>query len=238
MSKATQIGWYTLKTDKIFRKTYECAAWYKDVLVKAGKYPVFVYDFRVLKHEDPKFNGRIEGHIGGTYTHMDGTVISDEFGTRFFGVPVGYYDNSKNAGDPASHSMLVYMHEVADSVLNDPESPWELLPEYEARAIHGEWDGNPFTTHAIYKRQGGAVMLKQRYRCGIYCFDLAEPQDARLIDEVSFTVESPDEKALRRAAAQKLGEISSGLKDGQFIDDIKWSDLQEAAPEEKEEVWW
>lgn len=152
MSKATQIGWYTLKADKVFRNTYECAAWYEDVLVKAGKYPVLVYDLRVLKHENPEFNGKIEGHIGGTYTNMEGTVVSDEFGARFFGVPVGNYDNRRNAGKTTSHSMMFYMYEVADSVLNDPESCWELFPDYEARAIHGEWDGKPFTSHGIYKK--------------------------------------------------------------------------------------
>lgn len=156
MNERIQIGWYTLKADKIFRNTYECAAWYEDVLVKAGKYPVFVYDFRVLDHQDPIFNGRIEGHIGGTYTHMDGTVVSDDFGARFFGVPVGSYDSTKNAGKPSGHSMMTYMYEVADSVLNDQESPWELLPDYEARAIHGEWDGKPYTTHGIYYRGGEA----------------------------------------------------------------------------------
>lgn len=74
MSKATQIGWYNLKEDRIFRNTYECAAWYEDVFVKAGKYPVVVYDFRVLKHDNPDFNNRIEGHISGTYTCMNGTI--------------------------------------------------------------------------------------------------------------------------------------------------------------------
>lgn len=152
MSKATQIGWYTLKANKVFRNTYECAAWYEDVLVKAGKYPVYVHDFRVLKHDNPKFNGQIEGHIRGTYTHMDGTIVSDEFGARFCGVPVGDYDNSKNAGKPSSYSMMAYMYEVADSILNDPESSWELLPEYEARAIHSEWNGEPFVTHGIYMK--------------------------------------------------------------------------------------
>lgn len=81
-------------------------------------------------------------------------------------------------------------------------------------------------------------MLKQECRCGIYYFNREEPQDDHLIEEVSFTVEEPDEEALGRAADKKLDEITSGLKDGQFIDDIKWGDPQEAAPEEKEEVWW
>lgn len=161
MSKATQIGWYNLKEDRIFRNTYECAAWYEDVLVKAGKYPVVVYDFRVLTHDNPDFNSRIEGHIGTVSVHMSGTIVSDEFGARFYGVPVGDYDNTKNAGKPSRYSVMAYMYSVADSVLNDAESPFELFPEYEARAIHGELDGKPFTTHAIYKKNfiGTEVVL-------------------------------------------------------------------------------
>ena len=150
--KATQIGWYDLKEDKVFRNTYECAAWYEEVLVKAGKYPALVYNFRVSKHDDPKYNGRIEGHIGAAYVRMDGTIVSDEFGARFCGVPVGDYDNYKNAGKPSSHSMMTYMYDVADSILNDSESPWELLPEFEAHEINFEYDGKNCTSYGIYKR--------------------------------------------------------------------------------------
>ena len=152
MTKATQIGWYNLKEDKVFRNTYECAAWYEDVLVKSGKYPVLVYDLRVLKHDAPKYNGRIKGHIDATYVRMDGTIVSDEFGARFCGVPVGDYDNYKNTGKPSRHSMMTYMYDVADSILNDSESPWELLPEFEAREINFEWEGEKCTSHGIYKR--------------------------------------------------------------------------------------
>lgn len=141
-----------MKEDKIFRNTYECAAWYEDVLVKAGRYAVLVYSFRVLKYDNEKYNNMIEGHIGGTYTHMDGEIVSDEFGARYFGMPIGDYANSKNAGKPSSHSMMAYIHCVADSILNDLESPWELLPDYEAREIHGEWNGEQFTTYGLYKR--------------------------------------------------------------------------------------
>lgn len=147
-----QIGWYSLKEDNIFRNTYECAAWYEDILVKSGKYPIFVHDFRILNHDNPDINNMVDGHIGAAYVHMNGVIVSDEFGARFFGVPVGDYDNRKNAGKPSTHSMVTYMYSVAGSIINDLNSPFELLPEYEARAIHGELDGKPYTTHAIYKK--------------------------------------------------------------------------------------
>lgn len=75
-------------------------------------------------------------------------------------------------------------------------------------------------------------MLKQEYRYGIYYFNREEPQDARLIEKGSFTVEGEEESALDLAAADKLDEISRGFKDGQYIDDIKWDDPQEIKPEE------
>lgn len=76
-------------------------------------------------------------------------------------------------------------------------------------------------------------MLKQEYRYGIYYFNREEPQDARLIEEVSFTVEGEDRNALDLAATEKMDEIIRGLKDGQYIDDIKWGDPQKIKPEEE-----
>ena len=76
-------------------------------------------------------------------------------------------------------------------------------------------------------------MLKQEYRFGIYYFNREEPQDARLIEEVSFTVEGEDRNALDLAATEKMDEIIRGLKDGQSIDDIKWGDPQKIKPEEE-----
>ena len=76
-------------------------------------------------------------------------------------------------------------------------------------------------------------MLKQEYRFGIYYFNREEPQDARLFEEVSFTVVGEDRNALDLAATEKMDEIIRGLKDGQYIDDIKWGDPQKIKPEEE-----
>lgn len=156
MNKATQIGWYTLKEDEVFRNTYECAAWYEDVLVKAGKYPVYVYDLRIHQSDNPKYNRKIDGHVGSASVYMEGVVVSDEFGSLFCGVPISNYDNKKNAGKPSACSMRPYLYDVARSILCDAESPFELFPEYEARPIHdtyccGKDKGKPFTTHGIYR---------------------------------------------------------------------------------------
>ena len=152
MSKATQIGWYNLKEDKVFRNTYECAAWYEDVIVKAGRYPVVVYNFHTLDHKDPKWNGMVKGSVDGAYADMDGIIESDYFAGQYFGVPISDYDSSKNAGKPSSYRMFAYLHQIADSIINDADSPWELLDEFEARVIRGEWNGESYKTHSIYKR--------------------------------------------------------------------------------------
>lgn len=152
MKDSTQIGWYNLKEDRIFRNTYECAAWYEDVLVKAGKYPMVVYDYRVRKSNNPNYNNEIEGHIGSVYIQMNGTVFYDEFGARFCGVPVGGYDNTQNVGKPSSHNMQVYMYIVADSIINDNESPFELFPEYEAKVIQTKYFGISINTYGIYMK--------------------------------------------------------------------------------------
>ena len=149
-----QIGWFNLKEDKVFTNTYECAAWYENVKVPAGRYPIVVYDYKVMHFEDEarkRFNGEVDGHIRSAYISMDGIITSDEFGARFCGVPVGSYDNHQNTGKRSSHTMHVYLYSLADSVLNDPETPYELLPEYRAEEERfvSSFDGKEFTTHCI-----------------------------------------------------------------------------------------
>jgi len=147
-----QIGWFHLKEDTEFDNTYECAAWYERVLVKAGKYPVVVYDYREKERED---GVEVDGHIGSAYVIMDGTITSDYFGAMFCGVPVGTYDNKQNAGKESSYSMHSYLYGIADAILNKNEiymrkGEWELFPEYEAREIKFEYDGEEHTTHGIF----------------------------------------------------------------------------------------
>ena len=145
----TQIGWYNLKEDKGFHYAdYECAAWYENVEVKAGKYPVFVYDYRVLDKD-----GEIGGHVNSAYVSMPGTIVSDYFGTLFCGNPISDYDEKKNAGKSSEYKTSSYLFMIADSILNKPDCPWELLPEYEAREIKFEYDGKPFTSHGIFVKE-------------------------------------------------------------------------------------
>lgn len=141
-----QIGWYNLKEETVFcDRGFECAAWYENIRVSAGKYPAVVYDYRVRDDE------HIDGHCTcSVHALMDGVVVSDDFGSRFCGMPIGGYDSTQNAGKPSHYSLRDYGYSVAKSVIEDANSPWELLPEYEARRIDFEDNGKQYHTWGIF----------------------------------------------------------------------------------------
>ena len=131
-----QIGWYHLKEDKVFHDNgYECAAWYENIAVKAGSYPIMVYDYKVKHFDDEarkEFNGRIGGHIDSAYAVFNGTITDDYFGSMFCGVAVGTYDEKQNAGKPAHYSMHMYLYSLAEHVYKGEEE-YELFPEYKVK---------------------------------------------------------------------------------------------------------
>lgn len=140
------IGTYQLKEDKVFQNHYENAAWYEDVLVKAGAYPVEVYDYCVMD------DGEISGHCRGVYVDMPGTVVSDYFGSDHFGTPIGDYDTFQNAGNSSRHSLFSYMVFVAKSII-DGDSAYKLDKGFEARPIQFKnYKGEEVTTYGIFKR--------------------------------------------------------------------------------------
>lgn len=154
-----QIAWCDLKEDTVFRNEFETAAWYEDVKVPAGRYPVIVNSYKVLHFDDEKrkrFNGEVTGHIGGAYICMEGIIVSDNFQSLFCGVPIGEpYDGKKNAGKFSRHNSFTYLYSLADSVLNNPKTPYELFPEYEAReeVFVSDFDGKSYTSYGIYVKE-------------------------------------------------------------------------------------
>lgn len=152
---AKQIGWFNLKEDKVFTNYFECAAWYENVLVKAGRYPVVVSDYR--ERESVEGNGRIkiDGYIHSVYVSLPGTITSDDFTSLFCGVPISDYDTTKNKGKEGRHVLGAYMYNVAESILKNPETEWELFPEYEAREYHFSSciDGTDICSHGIFLKE-------------------------------------------------------------------------------------
>lgn len=152
MSRTTQIGWYNLKEDTEFHDaSFETAAWYRNVLVKAGKYPIEVYDYREGAHP-----GGVEvisrGH--SAYVYLEGTVTTDYFGTLFFGNPVGTYNEHKNTGRTANYTKSPYLFQIARDVAENPDTPYELFPKYEPRKTKFKFNGEESTTYGIYVRKG------------------------------------------------------------------------------------
>ena len=132
-----QIGWFILKEDTEFTNTFECAAWYERVLVKAGRYPMEVPNYKIRETENGKL---VLGHINMVSVNLSGVITSDEFGARFCGVPVGSYDNTKNKGKESNHIFRQYLYGVANAILHPENSlytsdiyEYELLPGYEAK---------------------------------------------------------------------------------------------------------
>ena len=139
----TQIGWFNLPEDKVYQNTFECAAWCENVLVKAGRYPVEVYDLAWEK------DGRISFSCHGVYVQMHGTIVSDYFPALYCGVPVSDrpYDEKKNAGKETEVHDYLYTYMVTE------EDGFELFPEYEIRASeYIAFDGEKRKTHDIYRR--------------------------------------------------------------------------------------
>lgn len=105
-----QIGWLNLSEDKVFTdRGYECAAWWKNVAVKAGKYPMFI------DSKDIWDDGRVYGNARPT-TELSGTIVSDYFGSMLCGVPVGTYDGNRNNGKEASYFWSDYAFSFAEWV--------------------------------------------------------------------------------------------------------------------------
>lgn len=164
MKTKKQIGWFVLHEDMEFRNTYECAAWYENVLVKAGKYPMEVDDYKIREREDGR---EVDGYIGQVTVELPGTITSDEFGALFYGVPVGTYDNYKNKGKESAYYFHQYLYGIANAILHPVDSiyasgkySFELLPEYEAKEYHFEYDGEDVELWGIFEK-GGDVDEKQ-----------------------------------------------------------------------------
>lgn len=150
-NKKTAIGYFNLTEPRVYQNTFSFAAWYENVNVPAGQYPIEVLDIKIRSDEQPEFNKEVEGYINGSYITMNGTIVSDYFAGHYSGVPISNYDTEQNKGKPSSHTSMVYLHEIAESIVKDPGSPYHLNPEYEAREISFiAFDGKPCTTYGIF----------------------------------------------------------------------------------------
>lgn len=148
---STQIGWYTVKEQRIEHKAdFTNAAWWEDVDVKAGRYPITVPFMQVYD----------DGYIftQGAYVVCDATTVKDNFQSLYFGVPIGeVYDENKNSGIDSSYRIFMYLHDLAALILfgSKKGDEAELFPEYEARdkSFVSAFDGHVIKSGDIRYRE-------------------------------------------------------------------------------------
>jgi hypothetical protein len=91
---------------------YECAAWWRDVRVEAGDYPVFVY---------------LDGSTLRFSVKLPGVLVADNFQSLFCGNAIGKgYDETQNAGKPDSYSIHSQNYCVFASLKDGENSPWRI----------------------------------------------------------------------------------------------------------------
>ena len=77
------IGTYVLETVEVFQELFECAAWYRNIEVQPGEYPITTDGYWI-------------------FVKLDGVIVSDNFQSLFAGMPIGdAYDREQNKGKPA-----------------------------------------------------------------------------------------------------------------------------------------
>lgn len=118
-----QIGNYVVSEDTRFTKTYECAAWYRIVLVPAGEYPVFG---EVLK----------DGSVKDTSVvcRLAGTVVSSDLSSYFCGNKFADKRDS-DKGEPDSVSVQPYAHALAWNIIREEEQNIALLEQFQAKVV-------------------------------------------------------------------------------------------------------
>ena len=139
------MGYAVLLEDKVYhRADFETAAWYENVLIKAGKYPVYT-DY------NPNGYNRFDAVIC-----YSGEIVSDYFGTLFYGSPVGTYDCKKNAGRHSDFTLWTYSFMFGEAVLHpDGEryfaDRYELAPGFsvEKERYVSSVDGEEYETYRI-----------------------------------------------------------------------------------------
>lgn len=188
------IGWVTVRKDFVHcERGYECAAWYENIQVKAGsRYPMWVTERDVYD----KDRNLVEEELEQVYFCVDGVITSDEFGSRFGGVPISDYDNTKNAGKHSTHHISYYAYEVAGKMLAlrgvepcvskstyrskdghfSEDYDVELFDEVIAYVRHFEYNGEKLNTTVLallrFERFGGglqkALAEAGRHECVVF----------------------------------------------------------------------
>ena len=106
-------GTYRVPETTVFRYAgYECAAWWKDIQVETGEYPVYCF---------------LEASTLHFTVDLPGVIVADNFQSLYCGNRIGAaYDETQNAGKPASYSIYSQDYCVFGSMNDRDKSPWNI----------------------------------------------------------------------------------------------------------------
>ena len=121
-----QMGVYVLTEPKVFRNNYECAAWYQDVEVPAGEYPMIgVFEAGVLQWIVVGFTG---------------TITGSDFTSFFGGNSFGKAKVDEDKGKEGRAGITARPYEVANEIAEHPNTAWRLnedwSTEYRSNITH------------------------------------------------------------------------------------------------------
>jgi hypothetical protein len=113
---ANQIcGVYRLTEEKVFTYAgYECAAWWQEIKVPAGDYPVYA-----------RYLGK---HLEEFIVNLPGTIVRDHFQSLYGGMSIGKtYDVFQNAGNSASYMLRARSYNAFEGMHRDgAASAWKI----------------------------------------------------------------------------------------------------------------
>ena len=106
------VGTYRVGADEVLHNaSYECAAWYQDIEVQPGEYPVYAYIQ--------------EGRVKYFLVTLPGIVVASDFSSHFGGVRYGS-NVDKDKGQPGTYHIQIYDYLVFESIHSDPNSRWHI----------------------------------------------------------------------------------------------------------------
>lgn len=156
MTEQFQIGWYNLEEDTVFTETFSYAAWYKKILVKAGKYPIMARQY-TYNERLRKMTNEIKDH-GSIWISLEGDVVADDFSSHYGGVRVGSKID-QYVGQRETYVMTPYAHTVARSILEKGEdSPFSMIEPFKAEWVHfTSYSGEKLTTTKLINTEMESV---------------------------------------------------------------------------------
>lgn len=140
-----QIGWLIIGENEKRTLHYEYAAWYKELVLDIGRFPIFA-TFRF--DEKMKRNQVADATL---IASVEGTVIGDDFSPAWGGVAFASRRNQL-IGQRDTWHYRPYSHALAHALISGDVKNVELLDSFVAMEVPFiSFDGRELTTHGIFE---------------------------------------------------------------------------------------